>query len=269
MTILKFQKLILDWYKKNKRSMPWRNTQDPYKILISEVMLQQTQVQRVLPKYQEFLKAFPALKALAGASDKKLLKVWAGLGYWKRALGLKRAAKQIMGQYKGKFPRDPDTLEQLPGIGPYTARAIACFAFQSKDAFLDTNIQRVYLHFFFQGKENISDKEIESIAQKAVWTKNPREWHYALFDYGAIKLKDKSINKQSRHYHKQSKFKGSLRSFRTKVIRLLLSKTSVSSTVLQKFLTKELKQTSYSPEEIIDSLIKDKLIKQKGRYYSL
>ena len=266
MEIKIFQQHLLTWYKKNRRDLPWRNTKDPYKILVSEIMLHQTQVSRVLEKYEEFLKAFPTIEDLTNTSEQKLLSTWKGLGYWKRALYLKETATILS---KKPFPRDAATLQKLPGIGPYTARAIACFAFQNTDAFIDTNIRRVYLHFFFQGKENVSDKEIESIAQKAVYTDNPREWHYALFDYGAIKLKDKSINRQSQHYHRQSKFEGSLRSFRTKVIQLLLSETSVSNTALQKFLTKELKQTSYSPREIIDSLVKDKLIKHKGKYYSL
>ena len=138
--------------------MPWRKTKDPYKILVSEVMLQQTQIARVLPKYKEFMQKFPTLQSLAKTPDKKLLKVWQGLGYWKRALSLKKAAKEIIKNHKGKFPKNLGDLQKLPGIGPYTAGAVACFSFQNKDAFLDTNIRRVYLHFFFRKKNNISDK---------------------------------------------------------------------------------------------------------------
>lgn len=269
MTIPTFQKLILDWYKENRRDMPWRNTTNPYKILVSEVMLQQTQVARVLPKYQEFLKAFPTLKDLAQTPDRKLLKIWRGLGYWKRALSLKQTAKRIQKEYKGKFPKDPKELEKLPGIGPYTAKALACFAFQNKDAFLDTNIRRVYLFFFFQKKKKVLDKQILSIAKKAVWKKNPQKWHSALFDYGAIVLKDKNINKQSKHYTKQSKFKGSFRSFRTKVMRFLLDqpKQTATKNKLIRILKKE--GSSNAPEKIFASLEKDDLIKKKGRSYSL
>jgi len=148
MAIPKFRRKILKWYRQHKRELPWRKTSDPYKILVSEVMLQQTQISRVLPKYKQFLSEFPTLKILSQASNKKLLKIWKGLGYWRRALFLKETAKKILKEQKGKFPKDSRLLETFPGIGPYTARAVACFAFQNKDAFLDTNIRRVYLHFF-------------------------------------------------------------------------------------------------------------------------
>ena len=269
MTIPKFQKLILDSRKKNQRDMPWRETDNPYKILVSEVMLQQTQVARVLPKYKEFLKEFPTLQSLAKTPDGKLLKVWRGLGYWKRALSLKKAAKEIIKSHEEKFPENPKDLQKLPGIGPYTAGAIACFAFQNKDAFLDTNIRRVYLHFFFPKKKDVSDKEILHIAEKAVWKKNPRQWHYALFDYGATVLKDKKINKQSKHYSKQSRFEGSLRSFRTKVMRFLLDQPNQTATAskIQRLLKKA--KSPYVPEKILASLEKDGLIKKKRNFYSL
>jgi A/G-specific adenine glycosylase len=277
MTIKRFQSHILEWYKKNRRDMPWRSTKDPYKILVSEIMLQQTQISRVLPKYMEFLKTFPSLEDLANAPDKKLMKVWAGLGYWRRAKYLKQTAQLITYNYQQKFPRNPGELEKLPGIGHYTARALACFAFNNKEAFLDTNIRRVYLHFFFLSKKNVSDKQILKIAQRAVDSlpKNisPREWHYALFDYGATVLKDKKINKRSTHYHKQSKFEGSFRSFRTKAVRFLLTqpRNRAFKRALANFLKKELQQSNapYLPEDIIAAVVKDKLIKKSQRFYSL
>jgi len=260
--------------------MPWRNTRDPYKILVSEIMLQQTQVPRVLPKYQEFLHEFPTPQALAKAPDQKLMKVWAGLGYWRRAKYLKETAKIITKEYGGKFPKDPKVLETFPGIGPYTARAVACFAFGNSQPFIDTNIRRVYLHFFFGGKNSVADKEILKIAQKAIDTLpkgvTTREWHYALFDYGAVVLKkDASVNKRSRHYAKQSKFAGSFRSFRTKAVRFILAapKNKVAHKELHAFLTKELVdikyQQVYTPQEIIQALLKDNLIKKSKTHYSI
>ncbi|MDP3725154.1 MAG: A/G-specific adenine glycosylase [Nanoarchaeota archaeon] len=253
--------------------MPWRNTRDPYKILVSEIMLHQTQVARVVPKYKEFLRAFPTLKTLAESENKKLLEVWKGLGYWRRAKYLKETAATIMRNHAGKFPKELQALETLPGLGPYTARALASFAWNSKEPFVDTNIRRVYLHFFFPGKNKVTDAEILEIARKAVWKKNPREWHYALFDYGALVLKDKSINKRSRTYAKQSPFKGSFRSFRTRVVRMLIqepegraSKEKVSNFLLE-ILRKE--EAEYAPEEILQSLEKDGLLKKKGAFYSL
>jgi len=271
MTILRFQKFILNWYKTNRRELPWRNTFDPYKILVSEIMLQQTQISRVLPKYKEFLKAFPTLSILARARDKRLLKVWQGLGYWRRAKYLKETAKIVV--KKNTIFSKPEYLEKLPGIGHYTARAIACFAFQNTEAFLDTNIRRVYLHFFFPKRQNVADSEILPIAQKAVWQKNSREWHYALFDYGAMVLKDKKINKQSKHYRKQSKFEGSFRSFRTKVVKFLLlqPKNKATQKTIESFLRKELarQKSRHAVSEIVGSLLKDNLIKKSSTSYSL
>lgn len=265
--IKKFQTIILDWYKNHRKDLPWRNTRDPYKILVSEVMLQQTQISRVIPKYKGFLQKFPILYILAVARINSILKTWSGLGYWRRALYLKETAKTILKKYKGKFPKDPKVLETLPGIGHYTARALACFAFGNCQAFLDTNIRRVYLHFFFPKRKKVSDKEILKIAQKAVWKKNPREWHYALFDYGAMVLKDKNINKRSKHYHKQSKFKGSFRSFRTKVVRFLLSQKQNQAP--HKIVEALLKKSPYPSRQIIASLLKDNLIKKTSSHYSL
>lgn len=310
MTISRFQSIILAWYKHNRRDLPWRKTKDPYKILVSEVMLQQTQVSRVLPKYKEFLKEFPTITILARARIKKLLKVWAGLGYWRRALYLKETAKILAGAravnsqtsprrrfgmvpaQRDKSPRAqtpkprrdfegrsfgislPEQLEKLPGIGPYTARAVACFAFGNKEAFLDTNIRRVYLHFFFPKKKNVSDKAILKIAQKSLSKLHhgelvigSREWHYALMDYGAMVLKDKKINRRSKHYAKQSKFKGSFRSFRTKVMRFLLSQPKYQAThqKIKTLLTK----APYPPTKILASLLKDRLIKKKQNCYTV
>lgn len=278
MTILKFQKKILSWHKKNRRGMPWRTIKGPYKILVSEIMLQQTQVSRVIPKYLAFLKEFPTVSSLAKAPRLKLLKAWAGLGYWRRALLLQNTAHIIQNTYAGKFPQDPKTLETLPGIGRYTARALACFAFGNTEAFLDTNIRRVYLHFFFPNRKNVSDKEILKIAQKCLYSVShdrrkksitAREWHYALFDYGATALKDKAINKRSRHYTKQSKFEGSFRSFRTKIMRFLLEQPNQKATAnkIQRMLQKE--GSPYPSEKLLASLEKDDLIKRKGYSYSL
>lgn len=273
MTTQKFQRLILTHYRKQgRKNLPWKKTRDSYKILVSEVMLQQTQVSRVLPKYREFLRSFPSLKNLAAAPNAKLLRVWQGLGYWRRARYLKLAAQAIVKNYEGKFPRDPKTLKTLPGVGPCTAGAVACFAFGSKEPFIDTNIRRVYLHFFFQKKKNVADKDILKIAQRTLYRKDPRTWHYALFDYGATVLKDRSINRRSKHYTKQSQFTGSFRSFRAHVMSLLLKNSCHSlpkekvTRSLESFL--QASNSQFKAGEILKSLTKDNLIKQKtARYY--
>lgn len=273
MTIPRFQHQILGWYKKHKRDLPWRNTSDPYKILVSEIMLQQTQVSRVLPKYELFLQTFPTIEDLAAAPDKKLLSVWSGLGYWRRARFLKETAKAVATDFHGKFPQDVPTLKKLPGIGPYTAGAIACFAFNSIEPFIDTNIRRVYLHFFFPNKAQVSDNEILAIAQKAIPKNNPKNWHWALFDYGATVLKNSKTNQRSKHYKKQSVFTGSFRSFRAKAVRHLLSapKQTLSSGMLLDLIEDDLRQEEkdWSAQEIVDALVKDHLIKQSRNQYYL
>lgn len=266
MTIPAFQKTILDWYKDNKRNLAWRNTKNPYKIMVSEIMLQQTQVSRVLPKYKEFLKAFPDIKALAECKDSNLLAIWSGLGYWRRARFLKETCKEITTNHNGKFPKDIKTLITLPGIGPYTAGAISCFAFGNTEAFIDTNIRRVYLHFFFKDKSDIHDSEILKIAEKAIPKNDPANWHWALFDYGALVLKDKKINKKSKHYSKQSKFVGSFRSYRAKLMRHLLAQPekSMPNSAGLDYLEELLRQDEqdYSAVEILQSLVSDNLVKQ-------
>lgn len=273
MNIAEFQRVILDWGRANRRDMPWRRTCDPYKILVSEVMLQQTQVSRVLPKYWEFLGEFPALAALAGAPRSRLLEVWDGLGYWRRALYLRSAARMLVDAYSGVFPRDTRTLRKLPGVGPYTAGAVACFAFGSAEPFLDTNIRRVYLHFFFPDEDDVPDSRIMEIARDAVWVNDPREWSYALFDYGALALRDKKINRRSSHYSKQSAFDGSFRSFRAKAVRYLLRRSGsvVGRAELEGFLEGELAvgESPYRAEDVLDALVMDGLVRREGDRYTL
>lgn len=232
--------------------------------MVSEIMLQQTQVSRVLPKYKEFLRVFPNPKALAYAQDAPLLALWSGLGYWRRAKFLKETCNIITAKYNGKFPKDFSTLQTLPGIGPYTAGAIACFAFGNKEPFIDTNIRRVYLHFFFKHKTDITDAEILTFAKKAMYHQDPRQWHWALFDYGAMVLKDKKINRNSRHYAKQSAFTGSFRSYRAKIMRYLLQQPQqrIKAEDATEFLEDILRhdERDYSPQEILESLKADKLI---------
>ncbi len=265
MDIPQFQRLILDWGREHRREMPWRDTRDPYKVLVSEVMLQQTQVSRVLPKYEEFLHEFPDLDALADASQARLLHVWQGLGYWNRATRLRGAARMIVNEFGGVFPQDPTTLRTLPGVGPYTAGAVACFAFGSIEPFLDTNIRRVYLFFFFPGEEDVPDSRVMEIARRAVWADDPREWGYALFDYGAVELRDRTINHRSRHHSRQSAFEGSFRSYRTQALRHVLAQesSSVPRSELEEFLAERLATTdnSYTPQDVLDALINDGLLR--------
>ena len=180
---------LLAWFEANRRDLPWRRSRDPYAILVSEVMLQQTQVDRVIPYYHAFLDRFPTVHALAAAPVGDVIKAWAGLGYNRRAINLQRTAQHVANELGGEFPRDIDALRRLPGIGPYTAGAIACFAFEQDVGFVDTNIRRV-LHRLFAGvdvpRPAISDGEVTRIAAAAVPPGDGWRWNQALMEFGAL-----------------------------------------------------------------------------------
>lgn len=239
-SITQFQELILGWYKKNGRhDLPWRppalkkkrdGTHDPYCVLVSEIMLQQTQVDRVIEKYKEFLQSFPTLRTLAKASVHDLLRVWKGLGYNRRALNLQKSAQKILSENKGRFPCDVADIEKLPGIGPYTARAVATFAFHQPHAFIETNIRRIFIHFYFPGRRQVSDTELMPFIEKTLYRKDPYIWYSALMDYGALMMKDiPNPNKKSTQYVRQSRFEGSRRYARAKIIDFLVARQADSS----------------------------------------
>lgn len=216
-----FIKKVYTYYETNGRKhLPWRKTKDPYKIMVSEIMLQQTQVDRVIPKYKQFIEVFPDVQSLAQAPIQKVLSLWVGLGYNRRALNLKKACEVLVKDFKGKVPRDKKELESLPGIGPYTSSAIRAFAYNIPDVFIETNIRSVFIHEFFKDIKNISDQDIIPYIEKTLDIKNPRKWYSALMDYGSmIKKEYGNPNKKGIGYIKQKPFKGSLREVRGALIR--------------------------------------------------
>lgn len=221
-----FQKKIWGYYQRNGRKLPWRETENPYHILVSEIMLQQTQVNRVAKKYPEFITAFPHIAALAEAPLTKILRVWQGMGYNRRALYLKQIAQRIARDYNGIVPQEISKLERLPGVGPATARSIAAFAFNAPVAFIETNIRSVFIHEFFPRRKNITDKELLPLVKQAMdYNKRAREWYHALMDYGAMLKKEiQNPSRRSVHHGKQAPFKGSNRELRGKMIRALMDK---------------------------------------------
>jgi A/G-specific adenine glycosylase len=222
-TVRKFRSIIYRYYRQHGRTFPWRQTVNPYHILVSEIMLQQTQTSRVLKKYEEFITAFPDFESLAAAPLQQVLQVWQGMGYNRRAIALQETARTILSSFSGQLPSSPDILITLPGIGPYTASAIPVFAFNQPHAFIETNIRTVYLHFFFSDRSGVNDKEILPLIKATLDRANPRKWYFALFDYGAILKSVGNSDRQSTHYRKQSPFKGSNREIRGQIIKLLLS----------------------------------------------
>jgi len=204
-----------------RHALPWRATTDPYKVLVSEIMLQQTQVERVIPYYQAWLKRFPNVSSLAQAPLSDVLRLWQGLGYNRRAKNLHAAAKAIA--KGGAFPKTVSELEALPGIGPYTAKAVAAFAYNQDVTFVETNIRTVITHHFFPQKKIVEDREIEAVLSKALPKGKSREWYGALMDYGShLKRSGIKLNAKAKGYTKQSRFEGSARQARGMILKALV-----------------------------------------------
>ncbi len=217
--------------------MPWRGETDPYRVLVSEVMLQQTQVSRVMEKYKEFISVFPNIKSLAQSPLSKVLVTWQGLGYNRRAKFLHQFAKEVVSKHRGKVPSDYDVLLTLPGIGKGTAGSVSVFAFNLPVVFIETNIRRVFIHEFFLKKNIVSDSEIIPLVEQTLDQRHPREWYYALMDYGAyLKSQIDNPNKKSKHYTRQSKFEGSNREVRGAIVKYLTKYPKVTDKHLMKVL---------------------------------
>lgn len=226
-----FRAAVWRYFRMARRDFPWRRTRNPYRILVSEVMLQQTQVVRVVEKYAEFLKRFPTCATLARADSADVLRVWQGLGYNRRALYLKRAAEQIIAIHGGRVPRTLDALMALPGVGRYTAGAVLAFAYNIPAVCVETNIRRTFLHYFFRDRGDVSDVQIIPLVERALDRGRPREWYWALMDYGAMlgeKLRNENPNRRSRHYVAQSKFEGSNRQIRGNMLKEVLKLKQVA-----------------------------------------
>ena len=219
-----FVATVWQYYHEHGRDLPWRQpeadgTHDAYKILVSEVMLQQTQVQRVIEKYHQFLAAFPTINDLAAASLASVLILWSGLGYNRRAKFLWLAAQRLVDLPQ---PWSYDSLVTCPGIGPNTAAAVLVYAYNRPWAFIETNIRTAYIHHFFADQPVVSDQAILQLVEQTYDQKQPREFFWALMDYGShLKSQVGNVARQSQHYAKQSRFEGSRRQLRGAVLRQL------------------------------------------------
>lgn len=246
--------------------MPWREPEangsyDPYKILISEVMLQQTQVSRVVPKYNGFLVQFPTLHELAKARLASVLKAWSGLGYNRRAKYLHVAAQYLVKYHGGHVPAVLEELHTLPGIGYNTAGAILAYAYNLPVSFVETNIRTVYIHHFFPGQHAVTDREISELVTATLDTNDPRQWYYSLMDYGAhLKSTFGNLSRASKHYAKQSAFAGSKRQLRGQVLKMLAAKTASAATLRQNLNDARL-------TDVLDELVSEGfLIFRQGKY---
>jgi A/G-specific adenine glycosylase len=262
----KFRRRIYDHYGKYARNLPWRNTRDPYRILVSEIMLQQTQVSRVLQKYAAFIHRFPTLEALSKAPFRDIMRVWQGLGYNRRAVALKKIAEKIMIEFKGIIPSERELLKTLPGIGEATSGAVCAFAFNKPVVFIETNIRSVFIDYFFKDARGVSDAQLIPYLEETLDKKNPRTWYYALMDYG-VYLKGTLANpsRRSLHYRRQSAFKGSDRQIRGKVLKLLVTKKSITKSTLCRLAGVDPVRIN----AILETLVKDGLIKKRGGAFSV
>ena len=206
------------------RDLPWRDTHDPYAILLSEVMLQQTQVSRVMGRWEQWLETFPTIADLASAPLPPVLELWQGMGYNRRALNLKRCAEEVVAMHDGVVPSDKKALLALPGIGPSTAAGVRIFAFRQPDMYLETNVRAVFIHELFPGRESVADKELVSLVEATCpQDARVRAWYYALLDYGAyLKKTMPNPTRRSKHYTRQSKFEGSHRQKRAYLLRRVI-----------------------------------------------
>ncbi len=277
--ITSFQNTVWDFYAQNRRDLPWRPLKQkgrgpkararkvsPYEILVSEFMLQQTQVDRVVPKFLAFLDRFPTMQDLAQSSQKDVLSMWSGLGYNRRALYLQRSAQAIIGAHDGVIPKDPSILKTLPGIGDYMAHILPVFIYNQLEVLIETNIRTVFLHHFFTGKESVSDAEIFEKIKHTLPDHDVRDWYYALMDYGSYLKKEKKVkNTQSVHYTKQKPFKGSLRYVRGTLLKKLVLSKVLKEDIYDLF-------PEYSNEEVekvCSALLSEGLMKETKKYFIL
>lgn len=261
-----FHSIIWDFYHKSGRHFPWRQDHQPYRVFVSEVMLQQTQTDRVLQKFDPFLEMFPDFETLASATLRDVLGQWQGLGYNRRGLFLHRAAQMVVNEYGGFLPADPLLVDALPGIGAATAASICAFAYNVPTVFIETNIRSVFIKIFGGQHKEIDDKDILPLVEKTLDRSNPREWYYALMDYGVmIKKAYGNPNRQSKQYSRQSSFEGSDRQIRGQILRFLLNeKVSTSARLCD--------QLNVCPERferIIDGLRSDGLINEEDGHLVL
>lgn len=251
-----------------RRDLPWRQARngrlDPYHILVSELMLQQTQVGRVVPKYQQFLAQFPKVEALAAASLSDVLIAWQGLGYNRRAKYLWQAAQVIVRAHGRQFPDTLEGLVVLPGVGKNTAGAILAYAFNRPTIFVETNIRTVYIHHFFADHaELVHDKDILQLLERTLDRTQPRNFYWALMDYGTyLKQTVGNVGARSKSYVRQSPFAGSRRQVRGQVLRLLSMRSMPVDDLRRKV-------TDSRFDEVVVALTREGLVVRDGDIYRL
>lgn len=259
-----FQTEVWDYYHAHGRDeLPWRSAIDAYHIAVSELMLQQTQVGRVILKYRQFLEQFPSVHDLAAAPLGDVLRAWNGLGYNRRAKFLWQAARQVVKDHGGIFPDQPDELITLPGIGRNTAGAILAYAYDRPVVFIETNIRTVFIHHFFNDQANVTDKAILELVAGTLDKEHPREWYWALMDYGSyLKQMVGNLNRLSKTYARQPAFQGSRRQIRGRVLKMLgtgpFTRTQLEEEIQDERLA-----------DVLKDLVDEQLVRRRGQTYHL
>lgn len=262
-----FKEAVYSNYEKNKRVFPWRTNTNPWGILVSEFMLQQTQTERVLDYWEKWIDRWPSPRIFHKASLEDALRAWNGLGYNRRCYFLKDTARRIVREYDGEIPDRPKDLEELPGIGPYTARAVPCFAYNVPSVFIETNIRAAVLHFFFKEGNRVKDKELVPILKACLDQDDPRTWYWALMDYGAaLKNVTDNPNHRSAHYSRQTPYDGSFRQLRGAVMRALLEGGPAGKKNLQKRSGIESEEELY---QVVEALKNDYLVAEMEGIYRI
>jgi A/G-specific adenine glycosylase len=260
------QERLLAWYEDNRRDLPWRRTTDPYAVLVSEIMLQQTQVARVTPRFVEWLEAWPTLESLAAAPLADVLVRWQGLGYNNRARRLRECAVAAVAAAPdgrpAELPRSLDGLRALPGIGPYTARAVLVFAHNDDLAAVDANVRRVLTHELGLPGD-LTDTVLQAVADAVLPRGRSRDWHNALMDYGSLVLTSRATGIASRT--RQGAFEGSRRQKRARLLRRLLDAGPQSLSDLSAALGRPLDETA----DLVERLRRDGLVTETGGIVSV
>jgi len=257
-----FRERVWAHYATQGRQMAWREAPSPYNVVISEVMLQQTQVDRVRQKFAEWIARWNGFETLSGASTAEVLTAWQGLGYNRRALWIKELADRVVGEHGGVLPASQAELTQFRGIGPNTAGAILAYAHNLPVVFIETNIRRVFIHEFFPDEEGVSDTDILPLVERVLDVEHPREWYWALMDYGAMLSREVvNPNRRSRHYTKQSAFEGSHRQLRGAIVAALAAQPSLDIRILEGLVGRSRSEL----ERAIDGLAADGFLSREGK----
>ncbi len=276
----RFNFAVYGYYKANRRSFSWREHITPYRVVVSEVMLQQTQTDRVAQKFDIFVEQFPDFQTLAAAPFDHVLRFWKGLGYNRRAQALQKIARLVVDQYAGILPDDPEILKTFPGLGPATAASIIAFAYNKPNAFIETNIRTVFIYTFFPqavsagevpegtagsnlhlSQIKIRDSNLMPLIAQALDRVNPRQWYYALMDYGVMLKKEVgNISRLSAHYTKQSRFEGSDRQIRGRILQVLLDCPGIGD----EDLIAEIRKEPARIMRILEDLVQEKFVCCRG-----